>query len=184
MGVYNIEEELTILNPKEVSLYKDEFNRLRLDMRENGKNGGNGKDDDNKEHPAIMAVMGFPLTNPDHLISIIGMKDGKKDKEIGIIEDTKKLDSKSRKVLKKELKRAYFMPQITKINRLKEDHGMMKFDVDTDKGQREFETRYKEDIRKLGGGHVVIKDSDGNRYEIKDFRKLDQRSVILIDSEI
>ncbi len=184
MGAYNIEEELTILNPKEVSIYRDEFNRLRLDMGENGKNGGNGKNGDNGEHPAVVAVMGFPLTNPDQFISIIGMKDGKKDKEIGIIEDTKKLDSKSRKVLKGELKRAYFMPQITKINRLKEDHGMMKFDVDTDKGQREFETRYKEDIRKLKGGHVVIKDSDGNRYEIKDYRRLDQKSVILIDSEI
>ncbi|MFC1713726.1 DUF1854 domain-containing protein [Candidatus Poribacteria bacterium] len=178
MGAYNIEEELTILDPKELSIYRDEFNRLRLKMEGNGKNG------DNEEHPAVVAVMGFPLTNPDQFISIIGMKDGKKDKEIGIIEDTKKLDSKSRKILKGELKRAYFMPQITKINRLKEDHGMMKFDVDTDKGQREFETRYKEDIRKLKGGHVVIKDSDGNRYEIKDYRRLDQKSVVLIDSEI
>ncbi len=184
MGAYNIEEELTILNPKELSIYRDEFNRLRLKMESNEKNGDNGKNGDNEEHPAVMAVMGFPLTNPDQFISIIGMKDGKKDKEIGIIEDTKKLDSKSRKILKGELKRAYFMPQITKINRLKEDHGMMKFDVDTDKGQREFETRYKEDIRKLKGGHVVIKDSDGNRYEIKDYRRLDQKSVILIDSEI
>ena len=183
MGAYNIEEELTILDPKKLSIYRDEFNKLRLKMESNG-NGGNGKNGDSKEHPAVMAVMGFPLTNPDNFISIIGMKDGKKDKEIGIIEDTKKLDSKSRKVLKGELKRAYFMPQITKINRLKEDHGMMKFDVDTDKGQREFETRYKEDIRKLPAGRVIIKDADGNRYEIKDYRKLDQRSMNLIDSEI
>ena len=184
MAPYNIEEELTILDPKNLSIYRDEFNRLRLKMGKNGNNGGNGNNGDDEEHPAVMAVMGFPLTNPDQFISIIGMKDGKKDKEIGIIEDTKKLDSRSRKVLKGELKRAYFMPQITRINRLKEEHGMMKFNVETDKGQREFETRYKEDIRKLTGGHVVIKDSDGNRYEIKDYRRLDQRSVTFIDSEI
>lgn len=175
MAPYDIAEELTILNPKAVSLYRDEFNRLRLNMGENG---------DDKEHPAIMVAMGFPLTNPDYFISIIGMKEGKKDKEIGIIEDARKLDSKSRKVLRGELKRAYFMPQITKINRMKEDHGMMKFDVETDKGQRKFETRYREDIRKLTGSHVVIKDSDGNRYEIKDYLKLDQKSISLIDSEI
>ena len=53
MGSYNIEEELTILDPKEVSIYKDEFNRLRLNM---GGNGGNG---DNGEHPAVMAVMAW-----------------------------------------------------------------------------------------------------------------------------
>jgi hypothetical protein len=60
----------------------------------------------------------------------------------------------------------------------------MKCEVETDKGQREFETRYKEDIRKLPGGRVIIKDADGNRYEIKDYMKLDKRSVSLIDSEI
>ena len=67
---------------------------------------------------------------------------------------------------------------------MKENHGIMKFDVDTDKGQREFETRYKEDIRKLPAGRVIIKDADGNRYEIKDYMKLDKRSISLIDTEI
>jgi hypothetical protein len=76
------------------------------------------------------------------------------------------------------------MPRITKINRLKENHGVMKFEVETDKGLRAFETRYKEDIRKLPQGRVIIKDADGNRYEIKDYRKLDQRSINLIDSEV
>jgi len=103
---------------------------------------------------------------------------------IGMIEDIGKLDSKSRKLLRRELKRAYFMPRITKINRMKELHGIMKFEVETEKGPREFETRYREDIRKMTGGCIVIKDADGNRYEIKDYRKLDQKSINLIDSEI
>ena len=47
-----------------------------------------------------------------------------------------------------------------------------------------FLTKYKEDIRRLTGGRVIIKDADGNRYEIKDYRKLDQKSASLIDSEI
>ena len=67
---------------------------------------------------------------------------------------------------------------------MKETHGIMKFDVETNKGPREFETRYKEDIRKMVGGYIVIKDADGNRYEIKDYTKLDQKSIHLIDSEI
>ena len=172
MPPYSIEDELNILDPKKVRIYKDEFNRLKLEIEGDG------------EYPEVRATMGFPLTNSDHFVSFIEVKDGKKDKEIGIIEDVRKLDSKSRKVLRSELKRAYFMPRITKINRLKETHGTMKFDVETDKGQREFETRYKEDIRKLPGGRVIIKDADGNRYEIKDYMKLDKRSVNLIDSEI
>lgn len=175
MTPYDIEDELNILDPKKMRIFKDEFNTLKLEIQE---------DEDKKKCSAVEAVMGFPLTHSNQFISLIEVKDGKKDKEIGMIEDLKKLDSKSKKVLKAELKRAYFMPQITKINRLKETHGVMKFDVNTDKGDREFETRYKEDIRKLSDGRIIIKDSDGNRYEIKNYKKLDQRSTALIDSEI
>jgi hypothetical protein len=172
MSPYSIEDELNILDPKKVRIRKDEFNRLKL------RTEGNGKCSE------IEPAMGFPLTNSGHFISLIEVKDGKKEKEIGIIEDIRKLDSKSRKVLRAELKRAYFMPRITRINRLKEDHGIMKFDVETEKGQRAFETRYREDIRRLPDGRVIIKDADGNRYEIRDYRELDQRSINLIDSEI
>lgn len=175
MSPYSIQDELNLLDPKGMRIYRDEFNRLRLKF---DKPEGNG------EPPEVEVVMGFPLTNSDHFVSLVEVKDGKKDKEIGMIEDIRKLDSKSRKILKAELKRAYFMPKIMKINRLKEYHGVMKFDVETERGRREFETRYKEDIRRLSGGRVVIKDADGNRYEIEDYRKLDQRSINLIDSEV
>ena len=175
MSPYSIEDELNLLNPKGIRIYRDEFNRLRLKF---------DKPEENGEPPEVEVVMGFPLTNSEHFVSLVEVKDGKKDKEIGMIEDIRKLDSKSRKLLKAELKRAYFMPKIVKINRLKENHGVMKFDVETERGRREFETRYKEDIRRLSGGRVVIKDADGNRYEIEDYTKLDQRSVNLIDSEV
>lgn len=175
MAPYDIKEELNILDPKKIRLRKNEFNMLKLEME---GCEGNGK------APVVEAAMGFPLTSSSNFISLIEVKDGKKDKEIGIIEDIKKLDSKSRKLLKEELKRVYFMPKITKINRMKENHGIMNFDVETDKGRRSFETRYREDIRRLPGGRVVITDADGNRYDIKDYRKLDDRSVNYIDSEI
>lgn len=171
-NTYNIEHELNILDPKNVRIYKDEFNRLRLEII------------GEVEYLEVKAIMNFPLTNPDSFISFVEVKDGKKEQEIGVIEDVKKLDNKSKKVLRDELKRAYFMPEIVKINSLKEYHGIMKFDVETDKGRRVFETRYKEDIRKLPKGNIAIKDADGNRYVIKDFRKLDERSMNLIDTEI
>ena len=177
MATYNIREELNILDPKKVRIYRDEFNMLNLELR------GNGKGDKGKSSP-VEAVMGFPLSYSDHLISFLEVKDGKRDAEVGMIEDVKKLDSKSRKVLKTELKRSYFMPRITRINRMKETHGIMKFDVETNKGQREFETKYKEDIRPMADGRIIIKDADGNRYEIRDYQKLDQKSISLIASEL
>ena len=171
-NTYNIKDELTILDPKKTKFDKDNFNKLKMNIE-----GGT-------DYPEVMVIMGFPLTNPDEFVSVFEVKEGKKDKEIGLIEDIRKLDSKSRKTLKEELNKAYFMPKIIKINAMKENHGVMKFDVETDKGSRVFETRYKEDIRKLPKGGVFIKDADGNRFEIKDYRKLDSRSASLIDTEI
>ena len=132
MPEYDIRDELKILDPKKVQISKDEFNRLKLNI------------EDDKEYPEIKVSMGFPLTDPDRFISLTEARENEEDREIGIIEDLGKLDSKSRKILKEELKRAYFMPRITKINRMKESHGIMKFDVETDKGARVFETRYRE----------------------------------------
>ena len=177
MTTYDIREELNILDPKKVRLYKDEFNMLKLELRGNG-NGDKGR------CSAVEAVMGFPLTYSDHFISFVEIKDGKKDKEVGMVEDVKKLDSKSRKVLRAELRRSYFMPRITKINCMKETHGIMKFDVETNKGQREFETKYKEDIRSMPGSRIIIRDADGNRYEVRDYQKLDQKSISFIASEL
>ena len=172
MTQYSIADELNLLDPKKVKVYKDEFNRLRLKMA------------GNQEEPEVEAFMGFPLTGSNSFVSFIEVKDGKKDKEIGIIENIRKLDSKSRRVLREEMKRLYLMPLNIRINRLKGTRGVIKFDVETENGQREFETKHREDIRKFPGGRVIIKDSDGNRYEIRDYRKLDKKSVILIDGAV
>lgn len=171
-ATYRIEDELTILNPKRIRITKDDFNKMQLAI------------EGDHLYADVTAKMGFPLTDPDHLISFVSMKDGKKDGEIGVLEDAGELDRKSRKILREQLRREYFMPQITRINRMKEHHGIMQFDVETDKGHREFETQFKEDIRKLPGNAVVIRDADGNRYEIRDYHKLDDRSRNLIDTEI
>jgi len=168
---YKIEDELNILDPKKIRLQKNEYNKIKLTLGE-------------VEYPEVKPVMSSPLTNPETYVSLFEIKEDKKEKEIGIIEDINKLDSESRKLVREELKKEYFMPYIIKINNMNESHGVMKFDVETDKGRRIFETRYKEDIRKLSGGRIVIKDADGNRYEVKDHRKLDQRSMNLIDTEI
>jgi hypothetical protein len=172
MPPYNIEDELNILNPKKIKIEKDKFNRLSL------------KIEDGKEYPEIEVVMDFPLTSSENFISVMEVENGKKAKEIGLIEDIRKLDSRSRKILRAEMKRIYFMPQVTRVNRLKDLHGSIRLDVETREGRREFETRYREDIQKLPNGRVVIRDADGNRYEIKDYRKLDKRSISIIDSEL
>ena len=169
---YKIEDELNILDPKKVHLEKDQYNKIKMTI------------EDGEAYPEVKPVMSSPLTHPESFVSFYEIKDGKREKEIGIIEEVNKLDSASKKLIKEELKKEYFMPQIIRINNMNENHGVMKFDVETDKGRRIFETRYKEDIRKLKAGRIVIRDADGNRYEVMDYKKLDQRSMNLLDTEI
>jgi len=169
---YKIENELNMLDPKKVRLHKDAFNRISLTIL------------NEKEYPEVRPVMSFPITDSESYVSFYEIVDGKRGKEIGIIENIDKLDPESKKLLKAELKREYFMPRIVKINSMTESHGVMKFDVETDKGRRVFETRYKEDIRRISGNRIIIRDADGNRYEIRNQNELDPRSQSLIDTEI
>jgi len=49
--------------------------------------------------------------------------------------------------------------------------------VETDRGEFSFDVKSRNnDIKHLYDGRVLIRDSSDNRYEIRDFRKLDKKS--------
>ncbi len=118
------------------------------------------------------AVRSFPLTAAGKYVSLWD-----DETEIGVIRNTKDLDPGSRHVLAEELEKAYFMPQITKIVKIKELYGgITEFDVETDRGYRQFSIQNKNQIRHIGLTRALITDVDGNKYEIADVRTLDSRS--------
>src|ERR1051326_4018125 len=49
------------------------------------------------------------------------------------------------------------------------------------RGPRVFEVRSREDLRWLHPGHLIVRDVDGNRYEIKRFDDLDSTSRLKIE---
>lgn len=102
-------------------------------------------------------------------------------KEIGMLKEPGRLDQDSLQILYEELEKSYFMPKIKEILFLEEFHNLEKWGVITNKGERTFEMRSpKQNLRRLGGGQILVKDVDGNRYEIPDWRKLSKASVALI----
>jgi hypothetical protein len=122
-----------------------------------------------KTYKVSRARAAFPLSAPYQMISIRGQK----GKEIGVIDNFQKLDEQSQKIVYDLLEKSYFMPFIINIRSVKEDLGITTWNVTTDKGEREFDTRgVQRNIRKLGGRRLLIKDVDGNRYEIKDWANL------------
>ena len=57
-------------------------------------------------------------------------------------------------------------------------------DVETTQGDVEFGIRTRYDIVTLESGRVLIKDADGNRYEIENYNKLDPKSIALLQTQM
>ncbi|MBI1334073.1 MAG: DUF1854 domain-containing protein [Armatimonadetes bacterium] len=131
-----------------------------------------------KDVANVHLVRAFPLSEPKKMISVRDME----QKEIGVIEDLDELDEASRKLADDELDRRYFTPAITKINSLKNDASMWKFDVETTRGHSDFYVRnWRDNAHELTSGRWQITSVDGGRYEILNLDELDDRSQMLIE---
>jgi hypothetical protein len=119
----------------------------------------------------------FPISNRHHF-ALLRDEHGE---ELGIIEQAHELDPDSRRVLREELERSYFLPRITDIRDIDERHGVFTISVVTDRGPRTFEVRNpRQNVRPVGGGRYIIKDVDGNRYDIPKLRNLGPKSQNLM----
>jgi hypothetical protein len=157
--------ELRFLDPHKIRLTKAGGGWLLLDLQ------------DGSEPVKVKPARNFPLTDPEHYISLLT----EDENEIGVIYDTKELEPRSRKALRSILDRIYFLPVIQKVNNITEEFGVLRWDVETSKGHRVFEVRGRHDIRVVTQFHLVIRDIDGNRYHIPDLRKLDRTSRHLVE---
>jgi len=168
METVKIEDEVKPLDAKDIKIYRNELDDLVVDLS------------DGSNYEKVRAIRAFPLSNPSEFIIL---RD-KEDNEIGLIESIKELNSKYRKVLEDELQKSYFVPQITLITNLEEKFGVSQWEVETDKGTHTFNVKNREEIRPLASGRVLLKDADGNRYEISDYRKLDPKSIAFLETEM
>lgn len=105
----------------------------------------------------------------------------RRPKEIGVVRDIQKIDPQSRKIVEEELEMMYFIPKITRINRIRSERGSYKWMVETDRGEREFDVRHREDIRIIESNRVIVKDVDGNRFEIPNYSRLDSHSRSMLE---
>ncbi|MSS70134.1 MAG: DUF1854 domain-containing protein [Candidatus Latescibacteria bacterium] len=168
---YTLKQELNILDPKRLRLFIDEFEDLTLDMEGQGI------------FKPVTPTRAFPITDRERFI-ILKDKEGK---EIGTLLNLSDLDAKSRAALTAELERVYFTPRIVFVHNIEEEFHIPKWDVETDRGPRTFEIRsgrHNQDVRNLGSGRILIRDADGNQYEIPDYRKLDPISRALVEGQI
>ena len=141
-------------------------------------------------HDRVLAYACFPISNPRRFISLRVGVTALEQREVGMIRDLGQLKPEHHKLLEEALAMRYFVHEITEIHRIREEFGYLYWEVETDKGRREFPVhRWDQNrVREFTGpdGEVgwTIIDADKNRYEIPDISALDSASRAVFYSKI
>jgi len=103
---------------------------------------------------------------------------GTDGEEIGCLKNAGKLRDDSLDILQDELEKSYFMPVIEAVEEISDYMELELWKVQTNKGRRSFEVRQpRRNIRVINPKTMMVKDVDGNRYAIKNWRMMDRRSL-------
>ncbi len=98
------------------------------------------------------------------------------------MKSTSGLDPGTRELLVEEMDRRYFTPSISKIDELKPEAGMWRWNVQTQRGPTEFYVRnWRDNGFEISPGRWQIHSVDGGRFEIVQLEKLDAQSQHLLD---
>ena len=133
--------------------------------------------DDDRSWRDVRIARAFPLSDPD---KYIGLRDGD-DKDIGILVTLQGLDGESRAIIDEELERRYFTPQVQRVLTVKEEFGVVTWEVETDRGPRRFLVRnLRDNSFPLGTNRLMVTDTDGNRYEFPDVQSVGPKAYAVL----
>ncbi|HOJ20145.1 MAG TPA: DUF1854 domain-containing protein [Armatimonadota bacterium] len=169
MDIAGTKSILKILDPQAIRLWRDAVGDLHLELRT--------EEGETVHHERVRPLRAFPLTAPDTYITFFS----ERNDYLGVLESLDDVDERTEELLRDEMERRYFLPQIIQIHYLRIHAGIISWRVETDRGPRRFDVRDRDDIRFIPPRRMVIKDVDGNRFEIQDYMELDDRSLTLLE---
>ena len=125
----------------------------------------------------VVPVRAFPVVAPQQGISLV-TSEGNEFLWIDSFDD---LPSEIRQLLESELSAREFMPEIRGLHAVSSCATPCTWQVATDRGDFNFILRGEEDIRRLAHGTLLISDSHGVQFLIRDLAVLDRNSRRLLD---
>jgi len=132
---------------------------------------------DGSVHEGVVPVRAFPIAAPAEGIALVGA-DGH---ELAWIDRLDDLSGATRLLLEDELASREFVPEIRRLRQVSTFALPSTWDVETDRGETRFVLKGEEDIRRLGAATLLIGDSHGVQYLIRDLARLDRTSRRLLD---
>lgn len=134
-------------------------------------------DKDGNVHEAVTPVRAFPIAAPSEGIAIV-TADGY---ELVWIDQLGDLPEAARTLVQEELASREFMPEISRLSHVSSFATPSAWSVETDRGPTTFVLKGEEDIRRLSASTLLIADSHGVHFLIRDLHRLDASSRKLLD---
>ncbi|HMX16044.1 MAG TPA: DUF1854 domain-containing protein [Rhodocyclaceae bacterium] len=151
------------MSPTDLQLSRSAFGRLILATPEGPQE--------------VVPVRAFPIAEPDRGISLVD-GDGH---ERAWIDRLAELPAAQRALVEEELGSREFVPEIRALRDVSSFATPSTWQVDTDRGPCALVLKGEEDIRRLSQTMLMIADSNGIQYLIRDLGLLDRQSRRLLD---
>jgi hypothetical protein len=128
-------------------------------------------------HLSVYPVRAFPITAPGVGISIMDQS----GKELCWFDSVSTIPPAELGLIEEEIAAREFMPVIEKITRVSTFATPSIWDIETDRGPTRIRLKGEEDIRRIADNTLLIADSNGLQFLIKDSTQLDKVSKKLLD---
>ena len=133
--------------------------------------------EDGQVFEGVAPVRAFPIQSPDEGISLV-LGNGK---EVAWIDHVDALPEPARSLLQEELEGREFMPEIARVKSVSSFATPCTWYVDTDRGETQFVLKGEEDIRRIGATSLLIADSHGIHFLIRDMFNIDKTTRKILD---
>ncbi|OIR02471.1 hypothetical protein GALL_154220 [mine drainage metagenome] len=128
-------------------------------------------------HDGVIPVRAFPIAAPEEGLSLVGNN----GHELAWIPHLADAPESIRTYIEEELAQREFMPEIQHIQQVSSFATPSIWQVVTDRGDAELTLKAEDHIRRLTHTSLLITDSNGINFLIRDIDQLDKHSRKLLD---
>ena len=132
---------------------------------------------DGTVHAGVMPVRAFPVQSPEKGIALMDT-DGH---EVAWVDVLNEVPQPAQSLMREALEAREFIPEIHAILSVTSFSTPCTWHVQTDRGDTHFVLRGDEDIRRLGANTLLITDSHGIHFLIRDTAALKRESRKILD---
>jgi hypothetical protein len=132
---------------------------------------------DGQSFEGVLPVRAFPIQSPQNGIAMMST-DGHEVAWIGALAEQPEA---VQRLIRDSLETREFMPEIQRIAAVSSFSTPCTWQVSTDRGDTSFVLRGEEDIRRLPGDTLLITDSHGIHFLIRDIKTLSRDSRKILD---